>query len=335
MKPVVSGERIPDVIQATAADWLARRNGGFTSDDLARLDAWIAADPRHARALAEQEAVWRALCQPRSAGEIAGVMRALDESDCRSRRRFKRGGFLALGVAALLAMAVLPSRVDVGGTAVATASLRSDRLVLPDGSMAELNLGAQIAVEYEPTRRSVRLLSGEVLFTVARDPARPFVVTVGDVEVRAVGTAFSVRSGAAQVDVLVTHGCVALNRRESEGGSADPAPILVEAGGKAVIPMAGAASGWILSRLSSTEMERMLAWRTKRIEFTETPLPEAVRLFNRENSVQLILADSGLQQRRITGIFWIDDPEGFSRLLESGLQIKVEREENRLVLRSR
>jgi ferric-dicitrate binding protein FerR (iron transport regulator) len=51
------------------------------------------------------------------------------------------------------------------------------------------------------------------------------------------------------------------------------------------------------------------------VEFTDTPLGEAVELFNRRNRVQLALGDASLAEIRLSGIFWSDDPEGFSRLL--------------------
>src|SRR3546814_20539025 len=49
---------------------------------------------------------------------------------------------------------------------------------------------------------------GEAWFQVAHDAHRPFVVDIGSVRVRAVGTAFSVRQNPEGVDILVTEGVV-------------------------------------------------------------------------------------------------------------------------------
>src|SRR3546814_19688281 len=54
-------------------------------------------------------------------------------------------------------------------------------------------------------------------FQVAKDRARPFVVEVGDVRVRAVGTAFGVKRTAGGVDVQVTEGVVEVWRVGDEG----------------------------------------------------------------------------------------------------------------------
>src|SRR3546814_17114732 len=58
----------------------------------------------------------------------------------------------------------------------------------------------------------IALKSGEAWFQVAKDRARPFVVEIGDVRVRAVGTAFSVRREAHGVDVQGTEGVVGVWR---------------------------------------------------------------------------------------------------------------------------
>ena len=53
----------------------------------------------------------------------------------------------------------------------------------------------------------MRLLRGEGRFQVAHDATRPFIVSAADADVRAVGTAFTVRlRESAQVDVLVSEG---------------------------------------------------------------------------------------------------------------------------------
>jgi transmembrane sensor len=56
----------------------------------------------------------------------------------------------------------------------------------------------------------VVLERGEAHFQVAKNPARPFVVVARGVEIRAVGTAFSVGLESTRVEVLVTEGQVAV-----------------------------------------------------------------------------------------------------------------------------
>ncbi len=77
---------------------------------------------------------------------------------------------------------------------------------LPDGSIVELNRGAEISVQYQNDFRKVHLVRGEAHFRVEKDAKRPFLVQVGLVEVKAVGTAFTIQIAAENVEVVVTEG---------------------------------------------------------------------------------------------------------------------------------
>jgi len=70
----------------------------------------------------------------------------------------------------------------------------------------------------------VRLVRGEAHFTVAKNPARPFIVEAGGVAVRAVGTAFDVRHADGAIEVLVTEGKVHVRAARAARRIQVPAP---------------------------------------------------------------------------------------------------------------
>jgi transmembrane sensor len=78
-----------------------------------------------------------------------------------------------------------------------------------------------------------------------------------------------------------------------------------------------------LDAVATDEIARLLAWRGHRVEFTGTPLAEAVALFNRQNRVQLALADESLGALRVSGVYWTDDPAGFARLIQPTFALRV------------
>lgn len=175
-----------------------------------------------------------------------------------------------------------------------------------------------------------------------KDAARPFVVAAGGVEVRAVGTAFAVRRDAAGVGIVVTEGRIAV---EKAAGPDEPAvgavvppsePIYLDAGRRValVAERTGAAVPAVVS-LSAEEVDAALAWRDRRVEFSRMPLADVAALFNARNRVQLSISDRATAAIPISGIFWSDDPEGFARLLESGLGVRTERSADTLFLGSR
>lgn len=343
-------------IENAAADWVSRRDMGLQPEEAVEFENWMAADPRRRAAVADLEATWAAMNRPREAGRSAAIARniaGLKQAAVRRRRRVWRlTGGAALAAAAVLMMVFrfAPELLESAWTSTPapTVVLRPDRQALPDGSFVELNSGAQIDVEFSAQRRGVRLVRGDALFFVAKDATRPFVVSAGDVTVRAVGTAFAVHFNSTQVDVLVTEGQVAVERAPvpdahaaaSESSAATggarseiSAPVLT-AGHRLVIPVVDRrAPEMPVEVLSPIELSDALAWRQRRVEFSSTTLAEAVLLFNRGNPVQLALGDSATAALRISGVFWTDDPEGFSRLLQSSLGVGAQRaSENQIVL---
>jgi transmembrane sensor len=77
-----------------------------------------------------------------------------------------------------------------------------------------------------------------------------------------------------------------------------------------------------------------LAWRSPRLEFSGTPLIEAVALLNRHNRVQFTIEDPVLARLRVSGIFGATNTDAFVRLLEATFNVRAERgRENEIVLR--
>ena len=331
-----------DQIEETAAAWLARRYGGFSTEESAAFEAWLATDSRHAAAVADLERAWKVVSSPGAAGQgRIALERQRVRAGHRARRRRRTLGMTGLAVATLVSLAVLPWRwSDSESAAVTRIAQRPDLQHLPDGSTMELNAGAEVAVAFSTERRVVRLVRGEALFTVATDARRPFVVSAGGVEVTAVGTAFAVRFNPNQVAILVTKGTVAVERAAAVVSAPEaPAspnlePVRVSAGQRTEVSLASESMPKVRSA-TPAEIVAELAWRERRIEFTRTVLSEAFSLFNGHNAIQLIAADARTGEFEISGIFWADDPESFVRLLESTFDMSAERAGHKIEVRKR
>ncbi len=333
-----AASRVTDAIESAAAEWLLRRQGGLVPAEARRFAAWLAADARHGAALAELEAAWATLNFPGQVGRAAEAKRLLAARAVRRGRRRFAAAAAAVAFAAVAFVGVQAGRwASREPTAVSAVTPRPDTQTLPDGSTVELNAGAEIAVEFTPAVRAVRLVKGEALFSVQKNSARPFVVSASEVAVRAVGTAFAVRHGGGAVGVLVTEGRVAVERASPVLESAvGAAPLLVAAGDRVEVPVAGPTDPALrVSAVSAAEMATALAWRGHRVEFTRTTLAAAVAVFNRQNRVQIAVADPVVGRIAISGIFWADDPESFVRLLESGFALHAVRTSDTFVLRGR
>lgn len=276
--------------------------------------------------------------------EMAGQLR---------RRRQQRWRALAGGVAALLVAGLVwqygaePAGVTGRRPPESSAVVSlPERQILSDGSIVELRNGAEIVVAFTDSVRRVVLKRGEAHFQVAK-MTKPFVVASGGVEVRAVGTAFSVQLGSAQLEVVVTEGRVAVEPAgagtAAGSGTLSPSPAvalqtsrpvlaLVDAGNRVVVP-AGDTSA-VLSRpkvvpVNVEELAAKLAWRVPRLEFSRTPLVEALAMMSQHASagktMKVTMADPALKSVQVSGVLRADNIDTLLRLLDEEHGIKAER----------
>jgi transmembrane sensor len=345
-----SDDEDPARIEEEAAEWIALRYAGLSPERAEALGQWLAADPRHEAIFRELEQTWEMLDK---VGERHPARASAPDPDVLAPASVapvarSRGRWIApvLAAAAAVAVAFLgPWRaagpeLDYADEASTTVGHLTN-LDLPDGTKVRLNTDSRIEVRYTATERRVLLLKGEAHFTVASNPARPFLVEARGMAVRAVGTAFNVRMHEETVEVLVTHGKVAVLDRPA-APSAPPVPPsperpLLVAGDRAVIPVVtveSSARGPVaVSRLETQEIERALAWQDRRLEFEAVPLREIVAEFNRYNRHQLVVEDDALAERRFGGSFRADAPDVFVRLLQTRFGLQVEQRSGTTLLR--
>lgn len=357
-------------IEREAAGWVLASDRGLTREEQDAFSEWLAADPRHGAQLSRHRRHWQRLDSLVEWRPEHGARPNPDLLAPPLRRRavWFAPAFMALAAAAALALAWAlwqrnetgsPAAGEVAGasrTATATTAPASpNQRVLEDGTIVELNHGAVLSVHYTETERRVALESGEAHFAVTTNEARPFVVRASGVDVRAVGTAFNVRVDSAAVEVLVTEGSVQLETNpladappeagdapEAEDSSAlsPPAPALpppiLEARQRAVVAIASGkrAAAPQIDTLTPGEVERVLAWQHRLLDFTAAPLRQIVAEFNRRNVVQLVVIDPELASIRISATLRSDNIDGFVRLIEAGFGARAEkRGETEILLR--
>jgi transmembrane sensor len=320
----------PDQVAAAASAWVARCDRGLTATEQDEYLQWLRKDPCHGRAIAGLEQGWRMLD---TLAEWRPAHSAQPNPDLLARprsvrlRHWRAAGFVFAAAAAVgvgLFLARLAQPVDTAAFAHVHVLPRPERLTLADGSVVELNGTGQIKIEFTPGERRVRLVRGEAHFSVAKNPARPFVVDAGAVSVRAVGTAFDVRRASTAVEVLVTEGKVHVERPATADAAAPPPTSLV-AGERAVVDTTARSMPPVVTAVTTAEIERTLAWQGVRLEFSSLPLAEVVAEFNLRNPTQVVIGDPDTARLRVGGTFRADNVAGFVRLLETSFGVKTER----------
>jgi transmembrane sensor len=345
-----------DPVADAAAEWVARRDRGLTPEQVAVLTEWLQADPRHAAEYERISGSWQKLDEIDRVPELAAMAEAVSVR-AKARQARRRIWYAAAGLAAAavivfaLTLGQIPRPVRSPGAIVSASEVyrvlpsTARHAPLPDGSVVELNGDSRIETDFTPSERRIKLVKGEAHFTVAKDPARPFIVSVGTITVRATGTAFDIRLAADFVEVLVTEGKVRLGEsaptsvpQPQPEGSSDLAPSgrALNAGERAFIKMAADATVPVtIDTPSRSQIDETLAWQGTRLVFDRTPLDQVVAAFNHRNSCRLVLADPALRNRTLSGVFRADNIDGFLRLLPASVNLIAERQDDsRILLRA-
>ncbi len=223
-------------ISEEAAEWFVDfRLGNIDATARREFDTWIRSSPEHLRAYLETAAIWNegsSLSAHRDLDSGALIALAHTEGNVvpleldpsRTVRaasgkapRSARVRLFAIAASILLITAALATYLLAPRAVYATAVGERRILTLEDGSSVELNSRSRIRVRFAQSRRDVELLEGQVLFHVAKDPLRPFIVHSDTVRVRAVGTQFDINRKMTGTIVTVVEGRVAVYR---DGASA-------------------------------------------------------------------------------------------------------------------
>lgn len=278
----------------------------------------------------------------REAGIAQAVIRELGQrvQEKQSNRRRRR---LAATSSVLALLLVVGAWWRFGPQRIARPNVSSSAVVampahqqLPDNSVIELNDGARVKVDYSGALRRVVLERGEAHFQVVKNASRPFVVSAGGVDVRAVGTSFSVQLGGLAVEVLVTEGRVEVEKTAGKATVDNVSPAQVapqilaalDAGNRVVVKidsLSTAVPPPPVLAVSAAELMDRLSWRVPRLEFSGTPLSDALGLFNRHSAVHLVLADPELGRLKLSGMVRADNTDTLLQLLRSELGLTDER----------
>ena len=331
-----------DAIESAAAEWLVRHDRGLTPAQQDEFLSWLTASAAHRASFERHRRLWgdfNALAQWRPEHGTVPNPDLLARHRRPSPWRWAAPALLAAAAVALLLVWSSANRAPNHATLAFEATTYRQE-TLSDGSVLDLNRGAHVVVQFTAAERRVLLVQGEAQFAVAKNPARPFVVRAGGVEVRAVGTAFNVKLAGPNLEVLVTEGTVHVSQQTvvvtptsmaagaAAGSAPSAAPVVLAAltaGQRTVIPVATVIAPPVVVPASVPEIARLLDWQPRLLDFESTPLAEVVETFNRRNPQRLVIGDEELRALTIVASIRSDNVESFVRLLEGTMGVRADR----------
>jgi transmembrane sensor len=321
-----------DEILEIAADWCDRTEA-LTPDERRERDAWIAADPEHARAY---DAMRRTVLD-------VALLDAVDSLASEEARitRFHRSEWLTrvfaskaswgvlVGAAAVVFAVIVmlpqpPAPVVAPHQPQILATVTSERsnVALADKSVVYLNADTRIAVTYSDHARLLMLSRGEAIFQVTKDNARPFRVVTDSATVTAVGTRFGVDRLGDAVEVRVFEGTVKVAGRNINDRAVTRGQWLL------LDPKRGISGG-------TFSPDAYPNWRTGWLEADRMPLAYVIARLNRYTNDKIQIADRSLVDVEINGRFRLDNTASTLKQISVAADVEVDKRDHDILLRRR
>lgn len=289
-----------------AGQWFAiMRRGATTLEERKAFDRWRA-DATNQRALDAMHELW---------GELA-VLKTEDIRPAIRPASSRRAFMVAASVAAVAVVgtgAVMIPRLS--RTEVRTGIGEQQTRALPDGSVMAVNVDSLLQYDFGDRRR-VRMNNGEAVFYVRKDPHRPFIVSTGAYDVRAIGTAFNVRRRGDVTEVSVSEGVVAIIDRD--GGRE---LMRLSAGEMSVLP---AEPDLARAEVTRVAVESVAQWRIRVLEYDDVPVEVLIAELNRFYDRPLRIDGNALANRRITVRLRVEDRDRTLKTVAELLDARVE-----------
>ncbi|HEX8938123.1 MAG TPA: FecR domain-containing protein [Sphingomicrobium sp.] len=333
---------IPETPAEAASHWFALRRRKPDCIEEQQFAEWLEADPANRRAYDEVTRSWEISALAATDPTVVTMRTEALMVRPPKQRDFSRL-WGALATAALMLIVFTGISLSYPGLIGSARDIaaRRDQITLrtgigeratatlDDGSTVVLNTNSTLEINYTRLRRDVRLLAGQVLFKVAHDAARPFVVAAANHEVVAVGTEFEVRLEGQNVRVALLQGRVRV--APITAGRRGPAAeeVAVMTPGEQLV---ASPAGMLVNR---TDVGELVSWQSGRVRFDNIRLAEAVAEMNRYSRTRIVIDDPAAADIRITGAFRTGQSYSFAQTIGEAFPIEVEQNGDVIRLHSR
>jgi transmembrane sensor len=317
-----------------ASYWLVRHDpADMSTSEKREFDSWLARAASHRSAYAQAHSVFASFEDAADEHELRALRAAALTAGpspkpwpwLRGLAAAFLGGLIAASAVWYTVSQDTRPRVSSAAPEVRTqfntAHNSPTTVTLSDGSRVTLNLDTELQSRISNRERSITLVHGQAFFEVAKDPARPFVVTAGEQRIRALGTQFDVRLDAHRVEVVLLEGRVGVDRHPATLlGTVLAPPVHFD-----LMPnqrlIAGADQPPVIT---TTDAARATSWRQGWVVFEDKTLGEVVNELNRFSDKPIVTSDEAVRRLHLSGVFRAGEPDRFGAVIQQLLPVTAE-----------
>lgn len=207
------------------------------------------------------------------------------------RRKTRRQLYFISSVASAAAVVLLVFWMQFNTLVITNDSNTPLTHQLPDGSSVEINSNAEITYKRDFKNKRDLHLSGEAFFDVTRDAKHPFVIKVGNSEVRVLGTSFNVREYKVsnKVEVFVKSGKVLLSNEE-------------EFSLELTASQMGSTGNNQIKQIVQQDIN-YLSWKDRKLIFIDSQLPYVIQSLQNTYHTDISILEEELNSLRLSTTF--------------------------------
>lgn len=287
-------------LQQQAQAWVLRiTSGQATTGDAQALRQWCGRSEANARAFEEARRAWDEIGQVGSVYRALKAAQAAKRAPSAGRRMFLGGALSAAGAAAVVAavhppLGLWPSVFELDAD-YRTATGEQRQVALASGARIELNTQSSVSVRAvaagaASARDEIELIAGEVA-VASGDTGRMLDIVAGAARVGLASGEVEVRMDAARVCVSCLRGSAEVAHPERTVALRANEQVRYDRREIAGATLIGAA--------------RVSGWREGALVFRDVLLGDAVAEINRYRPGRVVLLNSQLAERRVSGRFQI------------------------------
>ncbi len=279
--------------ESVIAKYLAKESSNV---EILQVEAWLNESEENQKTLADYRKIWEGAKPPAAAVKVdvdaawAKLSHKIDASQKAQEpivRSINPNRKWYAAAAVIIALVGLFGLYKLGAPKQVLLASTNEPIEqsLPDGSLVALNKGSELIYpdKFKGKTRQVEL-KGEAFFDVEPDKEKPFVITTQSALVKVLGTSFNVIAKEGQnVRVQVETGLVELSNP-----NADTNVIKIPAGATGILEIS---TGRVYLEHSSFADD--LFWMNKKLKFKKTPLPEVLKVLEKNYKVRF---DSDLRE---------------------------------------
>jgi transmembrane sensor len=193
---------------------------------------------------------------------------------------------------------------------------------LPDGSNIFIDAKTNLKVEFFKGKREITLNDGRVMFEVAKNENRVFIIKSGDINIEVVGTSLKYHKGCTTINVeegiVKTYFSSYFFDKQNE-------KILTKDNSITYSNTIG-----IINKQDEIRSEKIALWRKNLIAFNKTTLREALEEFSKYNDISSSFLSKEVAEYQITGEFSSTQLDIFLKTITKIYPIKIDKKDTEI-----